>query len=243
MISAPVAQSALIVTWDCGGNLGPRLARSRSQLHGRGHGPSPGHLVRTGRRPHGGPTPGRLPWHARPMGRAPPLPSSRAPRSRRSSARGPRRLPRPPHARAARRRGPARDSPAPPRRAPAPAPSSSSQPSGHPAVWPTSVPPTPNPSRAAPGSHDRGRPWSRRPRARAGHPRELAGRSPAPIAPVEKLYLGAADEALDLFSEHSENPSYTPHDFIRTFWPSHRPRARARPQHADSHMPMVRTCA
>ena len=37
--------------------------------------------------------------------------------------------------------------------------------------------------------------------------------------------------------------SYTPHDFIRTFWPSRRPRARARPQHADSHMLIVRTCA
>ena len=37
--------------------------------------------------------------------------------------------------------------------------------------------------------------------------------------------------------------AYTPHDFIRTFWPSHRPRSRARPQHADSHMPMVRACA
>lgn len=41
-----------------------------------------------------------FPWHARSIGRAPPLPSSRAPRSRRSSARGSRRLPRPPHARA-----------------------------------------------------------------------------------------------------------------------------------------------
>ena len=86
--------------WDCGGNLGPRLARSRNQLHGKGYGPSPGHVVQTGHHPHDSPISDRFPWHARLMGRAPPLPSSRAPRSRRSPARGSRRLPRPPHARA-----------------------------------------------------------------------------------------------------------------------------------------------
>ena len=43
-------------------------------------------MVRTGRHPYDSPISGRLPWHARPMGRVPPLPSSRAPRSRRSPA-------------------------------------------------------------------------------------------------------------------------------------------------------------
>ena len=105
---------------DCGGSLGPRLARSWSQLHGRGYGPSPGHVVRTGHHPYDSPISGRLPWHARSIGRAPPLSSSRVPRSRRSSARGPRRLPRPPHVRVARRRGPARATRLPPRGAPRP---------------------------------------------------------------------------------------------------------------------------
>ena len=85
---------------DCGGNLGPRLARSRNQLHGKGYGPSPGHVVQTGHHPHDNPISDRFPWHARLMGRVPPLSSARVPRSRRSSARGSRRLPRPPHARA-----------------------------------------------------------------------------------------------------------------------------------------------
>ncbi len=72
---------------------------------------------------------------------------------------------------------------------------------------------------------------------------ELEGPEAAPTLIAEELVLQVPEETLDLFSECSENPSYTPHDFTRTFWPSHRPRARARPQHADNHMPMVRTCA
>ena len=186
--------------WDCGGNLGPRLARSLSQLHGRGYGPSPGHVVRTGRHPYGGPISGRFPWHARSIGRAPPLPSSRAPRSRRSSARGSRRLPRPPHARATRRRRSTRATRLPPRSAPRPRPprprrsprgtlSTGPRPCRRPQISP--VPRRAPMTEVAPGP---GVPVP--PQVRVEHPRELAGRSPAPIAPAGELCLGAAEEAL-----------------------------------------------
>ncbi len=46
---------------DCGGNLGPRLARSLSQLHGKGYGPSPGHVVRIRHHPYDSPISGRFP--------------------------------------------------------------------------------------------------------------------------------------------------------------------------------------
>ena len=115
---------------------------------------------------------GHIVWHARPMGRAPPLPSSRAPRSRRSSARGSRRLPRSPPCEGGAASGTdARDlSVSSPRGAPRP-PRPRRSPRGTlPAVWPTSVPPTPDLSRAASGSRDRGCPWSRCPCATPGIP-------------------------------------------------------------------------
>ena len=76
---------------------------------------------------------------------------------------------------------------------------------------------------------------------RAPEQRLLVGARDAGVAPArEEVLPRETHEPLDLFSEHSENPSYTPPDFIRTFWPSRRPRARARPQHADSHSPTMR---
>ena len=133
------------------------------------------------------------------MGRALPLPSSRVPRSRRSSARGSRRLPRSPSCEGGAASGTdARDlsvssprgAPRPPRPRRSPrgtlstGPRSCCQPQISPVLHRAPIiEVAPDPDVPVP------------PQVRVEHSHELVDRSPAPIAPVGEPCLGAADEA------------------------------------------------